>query len=49
MTEPNNWWAPALNTLAAQLSTGVLDEMKRRIQFTDIQKEKLTLNEEPSA
>jgi hypothetical protein len=39
------WWADNLAPLAAQLSTGVLREMKRRIETTNIRKEKLALNE----
>ena len=42
----DQWWAPALNAVAAQLSAGVLDEMKRRIQHTNIQKARLALNED---
>ena len=39
------WWHQDLATLAASLSKGVLNEMKRRILTSNIQKEKLTLNE----
>ena len=42
----DQWWAPALNAVAAQLSSGVRAEMKRRIQHTNIQKERLALNED---
>ena len=42
----NQWWNPALNILAEQLSKGVLNEMKRRILGSNIKKQKLTLNED---
>jgi hypothetical protein len=50
MTDNNNniieqWWAEDMSPLAAQLSNGVLNEMKRRIQTSNIRKHKLQLNE----
>jgi hypothetical protein len=44
-TTTNQWWHDDITNLAAQLSRGVLNEMKRRIQTSNIQKEKLQLNE----
>lgn len=41
-----NWWHDNLSELAAQLGKGVLTEMKRRIQTSNIQKEKLQLDED---
>ena len=41
-----SWWNPALNVLAGKLSKGVLNEMKKRIQSSNIKKEKLQLNED---
>jgi hypothetical protein len=41
----NQWWHDDMTTHAAQLSKGVLTEMKRRIETSNIQKEKLQLNE----
>ena len=41
-----NWWHPSMESLAAKLTTGVLNEMKRRIQTSNIRKEKLTLGED---
>ena len=40
------WWHPALNVLAQQLSKGVLNEMKKRILGSNIKKEKLQLDED---
>ena len=40
------WWHPSLTILADQLSKGVLNEMKNRILTSNIQKEKLQLNED---
>ena len=40
------WWSPALNVLAEKLSQGCLNEMKRRILKSNIQKQKLKLNED---
>ena len=37
------WWSPALNVLAEKLSQGCLNEMKRRILKSNIQKQKLKL------
>jgi hypothetical protein len=50
MTDSNNniieqWWHDDMSPLAAQLSNGVLNEMKRRIQTSNIRKHKLQLNE----
>lgn len=42
----SSWWNPALNVFAEQLSKGVLNEMKKRIQTSNIKKEKLQLNED---
>ena len=42
----NIWWHDNLTTLANQLSVGVLNEMKHRITTSNIQKEKLQLNED---
>jgi hypothetical protein len=49
MTDNNNniieqWWHDDMSPLAAQLSNGVLNEMKRRIQTSNIRKHKVTLN-----
>jgi hypothetical protein len=41
----NQWWHDDMTSHAAQLSNGVLNEMKRRIQTSNIQKEKLQLGE----
>jgi hypothetical protein len=41
-----NWWHDNLTELAAQLSKGVLTEMKRRILTRNIQREKLQLDED---
>ena len=41
-----NWWHDNLTGLAAQLSKGVLTEMKRRIQTSNIQREKLQLDKD---
>jgi hypothetical protein len=41
-----NWWHADLTELAAQLSKGVLTEMKRRILTSNIQREKLQLDED---
>jgi hypothetical protein len=41
-----SWWHDNLTNLADQLSKGVLTEMKRRIQTSNIQREKLQLDEE---
>jgi hypothetical protein len=51
MTDNNNniieqWWHDDMSLLAAQLSNGVLNEMKRRIHTSNIRKHKLTLNED---
>ena len=43
MTE--QWWHDDMTSLAAQLSQGILNEMKRRITSSKINKEKLKLNE----
>jgi hypothetical protein len=48
MTDNNiieQWWHDDMSLLAAQLSNGVLNEMKRRIHTSNIRKHKLTLNE----
>jgi hypothetical protein len=49
MTDTNKiveqWWHDNMTPLTAQLSNGVLNEMKRRISNSNIRKEKLTLNE----
>ena len=42
---PTQWWHDDMTSHAAQLSNGVLNEMKRRIQTSNIQKEKLQLGE----
>ena len=39
------WYHPAMEEMASKLSTGVLNEMKRRITTSNIKKEKLELNE----
>jgi hypothetical protein len=44
-TNTNQWWHDDMTSHAAQLSKGVLNEMKRRIQMSNIQKEKLQLDE----
>ena len=44
-TNTNQWWHDDMTSHAAQLSKGVLNEMKRRIQTSNIQKEKLQLDE----
>ena len=44
-TENEQWWHNDMSPLASQLSKGVLNEMKHRILKSNIQKEKLTLNE----
>jgi len=44
-TTADQWWHDEMNELAGQLSKGVLNEMKRRIRTSNIQKEKLTLDE----
>lgn len=41
-----NWWHDKIQPLADQLSKGILAEMKRRILTSNIQKEKLELNED---
>jgi hypothetical protein len=41
-----HWWHDNFTELAAQLSRGVLTEMKRRIQTSNIQREKLQLDED---
>jgi hypothetical protein len=45
-TSTDQWWHDEMNELAGQLSKGVLNEMKRRIRTSNIQKEKLTLDED---
>lgn len=45
MSVVEQWWHDDMSEKAAVLSTGVLNEMKRRIETTNIGKEKLTLNE----
>jgi hypothetical protein len=40
-----NWWHDEMSQYAEQVSKGVLNEMKRRIMTSNIQKEKLQLNE----
>ena len=50
MEQPTSkWWHPALSTVATKLSQGVLNEMKKRILSSNIQKEKLTLAEDSPA
>jgi len=44
-TTARQWWHEDMTNHAAQLSKGVLNEMKRRIQTSNIQKEKLQLDE----
>ena len=44
-TDNEQWWHADMSPLASQLSKGVLNEMKHRILKSNIQKEKLTLNE----
>jgi cobalamin-dependent methionine synthase I len=39
------WWHDNMTPLTAQLSNGVLNEMKRRIENSNIRKQKLTLDE----
>ena len=41
----DKWWHNDMSEIASQLSQGVLKEMKHRILTSNIQKEKLTLNE----
>jgi hypothetical protein len=45
MSVAEQWWHDDMSDKAALLSNGVLNEMKRRIEKSNIQKEKLTLNE----
>jgi hypothetical protein len=45
MSVVEQWWHDEMSEKAAALSNGVLNEMKRRIETTNICKEKLTLNE----
>jgi hypothetical protein len=45
-TTSNQWWDDNMASHAAQLSKGVLTEMKRRIFSSNIQKEKLMLGED---
>lgn len=42
----SKWWHPCMAALAAKLSAGVLNEMRRRISTSNIQKEKLVLDED---
>jgi hypothetical protein len=44
-TISNQWWHDEMSNHASQLSKGVLTEMKRRVLSSNIQKEKLMLNE----
>ncbi len=44
-TNVYQWWHDDMTNHAAQLSKGVLNEMKRRIQTSNIQKEKVQLDE----
>jgi hypothetical protein len=39
------WWHDNMSSLTAQLSNGVLNEMKRRIETSNIRKQKLSLDE----
>ena len=41
-----SWWHPTLNALAEQLSKGCLNEMKKRIQNSNIKKQKLKMDED---
>jgi hypothetical protein len=45
MTTVEQWWHDDMSEKAAKLSKGVLNEMKHRIETTNINKEKLTLDE----
>ena len=45
-SKSEKWWHDNMSNLATQLSNGVLSEMKRRIQTSNIKKERLTLNED---
>jgi hypothetical protein len=40
------WWHDNMSPLASQLSNGVLNEMKKRIETTNIRKHKLALDED---
>ena len=40
------WWADSMSPLASQLSNGVLNEMKHRVENTNIRKHKLHLDED---
>ena len=42
---PDRWWHADMQALANELSPGVLKEMKKRILNSNIQKEKLALDE----
>jgi hypothetical protein len=46
MNKNSNWYHDNLSELASQLSKGILTEMKRRIHTSNIQREKLELNED---
>ena len=45
MSVVEQWWHDDMSEKAAKLGNGVLNEMKRRIEKTNINKEKLTLDE----
>jgi hypothetical protein len=44
MTE-SSWWNSSWNELATQLSSGILNEMKKRILTSNVKKEKLQLDD----
>ena len=46
VTMSSQWWSPNLQDLASQLPPGALNEMRRRILHTNIQREKLALDED---
>jgi hypothetical protein len=41
-----HWWHDSMDELAAQLSKGVLAELKKRVLTSNIQREKLQLDED---
>ncbi len=45
MSVVEQWWHDDMSEKAAKLSNGVLNEMRRRIETTRVNKEKLELNE----
>jgi hypothetical protein len=41
----SSWWNSSWNELATQLSSGILNEMKKRILTSNVKKEKLQLDD----